>query len=156
MIITAILATSLVESRQLINTVSLVILAGLFIEVMGLVAHARDMKKAQHEGALSHFEQTTKYGKSYWLRNSALFIGMLLSITLYQSESISDPQVWMMLSLLLVVLTSAIIGRALFYVLVIPTTMPGAFFWRNKGFQEHAREIGLADMPQTGVLPQGH
>jgi UPF0716 family protein affecting phage T7 exclusion len=62
----------------------------------------------------------------------------------------------MMLSLLLVVLTSAIIGRALFYVLVIPTTMPGAFFWRNKGFQEHAREIGLADMPQTGVLPQGH
>jgi Fe-S-cluster-containing dehydrogenase component/DMSO reductase anchor subunit len=156
MIITAILATSLVESRQLINTVSLVILAGLFIEMMGLVAHARDMKKAQHEGALSHFEQTTKYGKSYWLRNSALFIGMLLSITLYQSESTSDSQVWMMLSLLLVVSTSAIIGRALFYVLVIPTTMPGAFFWRNKGFQEHAREIGLADMPQTGVLPQGH
>lgn len=53
-------------------------------------------------------------------------------------------------------LSSAIIGRALFYVLVIPTTMPGAFFWRNKGFQEHARETGLAEMEQVGVLPDCH
>jgi hypothetical protein len=47
-------------------------------------------------------------------------------------------------------------GRALFYALVIPTTMPGAFFWRNKGFEEHARESGLARMPQVGVLPDAH
>jgi len=50
-------------------------------------------------------------------------------------------------------LTTSIIGRALFYVLVIPTTMPGAFFWKNKGFEEHARDIGLAEMPQVGVVP---
>ena len=43
-----------------------------------------------------------------------------------------------------------------FYVLVIPTTMPGAFFWRNRGFEEHARATGLADMPQVGVLPECH
>lgn len=48
------------------------------------------------------------------------------------------------------VFLSAFIGRSLFYVLVIPTTMPGAFFWRNKGFEEHACETGLADMPQVG------
>ena len=53
-------------------------------------------------------------------------------------------------------LTAALIGRALFYVLVIPTTMPGAFFWRNKGFEAHARETGLAHWPQVGVAPDGH
>ena len=54
-------------------------------------------------------------------------------------------------------LNGADFGRmALFYVLVIPTTMPGAFFWRNKGFEEHARETGLANMPQVGVLPNAH
>jgi hypothetical protein len=53
-------------------------------------------------------------------------------------------------------LVSAIIGRALFYVLVIPTTIPGAFFWKNKGFVEHARDSGLADMPQLGVAYEHH
>jgi hypothetical protein len=47
-------------------------------------------------------------------------------------------------------------GRALFYVLVIPTTMPGAFFWHNKGFETHARETGLAQWPQVGVVPDSH
>ena len=47
-------------------------------------------------------------------------------------------------------------GGALFYVVVIPTTMPGAFFWKNAGFVEHAREIGLAEMPQVGVACQRH
>jgi UPF0716 family protein affecting phage T7 exclusion len=56
----------------------------------------------------------------------------------------------------IVVFATAIVGRALFYVLVIHTTMPGAFFWRNKGFQEHAREVGLAGMPQVGVIAESH
>ena len=53
-------------------------------------------------------------------------------------------------------IAAAIIGRALFYVLVIPTTMPGAFFWKNRGFEEHARKTGLANMPQLGVVPDSH
>jgi hypothetical protein len=52
--------------------------------------------------------------------------------------------------------SSAVIGRALFYVLVVPTTMPGGFFWKNKDFEQHARDIGLADMPQVGVVPLAH
>jgi hypothetical protein len=44
----------------------------------------------------------------------------------------------------------------LFYILVIPTTMPGAFFWKNKAFEQHARDIGLADNPATGVAPLAH
>jgi len=51
---------------------------------------------------------------------------------------------------------TAMVGRALFYILVIPTTMPGAFFWKNKSFEEHARDTGLADNPATGVAPLAH
>ena len=32
----------------------------------------------------------------------------------------------------------------------------GAFFWKNKGFEQHARDIGLAEMPQVGVVPLKH
>ena len=63
---------------------------------------------------------------------------------------------WGLLLLALPILAATIIGRALFYVLVIPTTMPGAFFWKNPGFVEHARETGLADMPQLGVVYERH
>jgi len=57
---------------------------------------------------------------------------------------------------LLSMLAMTVISRALFYVLVIPTTMPGAFFWKNRAFEEHARETGLANMPQVGVVPDAH
>ncbi|MBF8270313.1 MAG: aspartate carbamoyltransferase, partial [Gammaproteobacteria bacterium] len=55
----------------------------------------------------------------------------------------------------IIVLTS-LVGRALFYIAVIPTTMPGAFFWKNPGFEEHARKTGLARLPQVGVLEHAH
>ena len=61
---------------------------------------------------------------------------------------------WVVAALL--VAGGAIVGRMLFYVLVIPTTMPGAFFWRNRGFQEHARETGLARLLQAGVALDAH
>ncbi len=56
----------------------------------------------------------------------------------------------------LLALGAALAGRAIFYAVVVPTTMPGAFFWKNAGFQQHARETGLADMPQVGVLADQH
>jgi len=58
--------------------------------------------------------------------------------------------------LMLLALASSILGRAMFYVMVIPTTMPGAFFWKNRDFVEHARETGLAHMPQLGVAYEQH
>ncbi len=53
-------------------------------------------------------------------------------------------------------LVHEIVGRALFYVLVTPTTMPGAFFWNNKYFEQHARQTGLAALPQVGVVADVH
>jgi hypothetical protein len=66
------------------------------------------------------------------------------------------PGLLLWLGGMLAILAGAVIGRALFYALVIPTTLPGAFFWRNREFEAHARETGLAEMPQLGVLPECH
>jgi len=141
---------------SLIYQTAIVALAGLVLEAAGLIAHARDMKKHNGEGAVSHFEQTTHYGKTYLLRNILLVIN-IAALTAIAMLGLNGTLGALMGAILTVsLLTSAIIGRALFYVLVIPTTMPGAFFWRNKGFQEHARETGLAEMQQVGVLPDNH
>jgi hypothetical protein len=126
---------------------------GLALEAIGLLVHAKDLQGAESEGAASFYEQTTTYGYSYWLRNGLLVSALLLAVgmSVTHSDSAGDFVVLTVLAL-----AAAVIGRALFYVLVIPTTMPGAFFWKNKGFVEHARESGLADMPQLGVAYEHH
>ena len=128
---------------------------GLAAEGVGLVLHARDMAVAASEGAVSHYVQTTTFGKTYRLRNVALAVSALalLAAPLYATTP-AGPAI-MAVSAALGVLV-AVVGRALFYVLVVPTTMPGAFFWKNKAFEEHARDIGLADLPQVGVAPLSH
>jgi DMSO reductase iron-sulfur subunit len=125
--------------------------AGLALEGLGLLAHARDLKARGDEGAASHYEQTTTYGHAYFLRNGLLALSLLLALGFATSGASA------LLALLApLALAAAVLGRALFYVLVIPTTMPGAFFWRNQGFVEHARETGLAGMPQVGVVMEKH
>ena len=79
---------------------------------------------------------------------------LALGISLIGINSLSG--IAMALVFMLTLAFSTIISRALFYVLVIPTTMPGAFFWKNRGFQEHAVESGLARMPQVGVIADAH
>jgi len=129
------------------------IAVGLVFEITGLASHAKALKSASSEGAASYYLQTTRYGKTYWLRNALLLLALLLSgIMLFGSYH----TVFAYSLLCVIALTSNIIGRALFYVVVIPTTMPGAFFWKNEGFIEHAREVGLADMPQMGVAYERH
>ena len=138
------------------NNIAWLCFAGLLIEATGLVFHARDMKKQQGEGGASHFVQTTKYAYTYLARNAGLVAGMLLTLTiaLLEPAGLVGITLWSLAAVIM--LATALVGRALFYVLVIPTTMPGAFFWRNKGFEEHARETGLAKMPQVGVLSDVH
>ncbi|MBM4180685.1 MAG: dimethyl sulfoxide reductase anchor subunit [Betaproteobacteria bacterium] len=126
---------------------------GFALESLGLFFHARDMKARGDEGAASHYEQTTRYGHAYGLRNTLLALSGVLALVIALLGAAS-PVAFALLGLM--ALAAAILGRALFYVLVIPTTLPGAFFWRNKGFVEHAREVGLAEMPQLGVVPDSH
>ena len=132
------------------------IVAGLFMEGMGLWFHANDLNRAGAEGAASHYEQRTTFGKTYLARNSGLLLSVcvVLALAAVGADGWAGLAGWLLAGALIV--TTATVGRALFYVLVIPTTMPGAFFWKNRGFQEHARATGLAHMPQVGVVPDLH
>ena len=130
---------------------------GLALEAIGLIFHARAMKTQGGEGAASHFEQTTRYGFPYLLRNGLLAINIAaLAAIAFGGLPWGTGGVLLSLILFLSILTSAILGRALFYVLVIPTTMPGGFFWRNKGFEQHAIESGLADKIHAGIISGKH
>jgi DMSO reductase anchor subunit len=133
-----------------------IISIGLFIEIVGLYFHQKDMLKQGGEGAASHHRQVTQFGRIYAARNAGMFTGLafVMALSVVYLDGAAGLFVWTIAAV--VILATAITGRALFYALVIPTTMPGAFFWRNKGFEDHARETGLANMPQVGVLPDTH
>ncbi|MFV1998101.1 MAG: DmsC/YnfH family molybdoenzyme membrane anchor subunit [Acidiferrobacterales bacterium] len=132
------------------------VVIGLVVEGIGLIVHARDLTQQGGEGAASHYEQRTRFGKSYVSRNTGLLLGAvaMAGIGFASPEGWPGLTLWFVLSTLIIF--TLLVGRALYYVLVIPTTMPGAFFWRNRGFQEHARATGLAEMPQVGVVPDSH
>lgn len=134
--------------------------AGLLVESIGHICHARDLTRTGREGAASLEVLKTRFGKTYLARNivlgicTAMALLALLSLdTILAGSWISQT---LFVTMALVVMGTALVSRALFYVIVIPTTMPGAFFWKNKGFEEHARETGLAKMPQVGVVELHH
>jgi DMSO reductase anchor subunit len=144
-------------SSAMSNALMAVIFAGVALESIGLLAHAKYLRAGESEGAASYYLQTTRYGNAYWLRNMLLLVAFVISgISVANMNTGGDTGLVVYLVLLAVLLTSNVLGRALFYVVVIPTTMPGAFFWKNEGFVEHARQTGLADMPQLGVAYERH
>lgn len=141
---------------QSVLALASIMLLGLGMEIVGLRCHHQAMDGAEHEGAASHYIQRTTFGNTYLLRNGLLGVTALLLLTLMAIEAGSTLGLMAWLGAGALLLLTAVIGRALFYVLVVPTTMPGAFFWKNKGFEEHAKDIGLANMPQVGVVPDAH
>jgi len=141
-------------SGNVFAALSIIMFFGLVIEAVGLAKHKVDMEKQGGEGDAAMQVQKTTFGKTYRARNLGLIAGAVLTIALAMTSATSGLSLMTWLLATIVILSTAIIGRAMFYVLVIPTTMPGAFFWKNHGFEEHAREAGLANMPQAGVLPK--
>jgi len=129
---------------------------GLIAEGVGLIAHAKYLNTESGEGAAAHYIQWTTFGKTYLLRN--VLIGasavVMAAVAIFGGDNLTSLMAATFAGLAAV--AALLAGRALFYVLVIPTTMPGAFFWKNKGFEQHARDIGLAEMPQVGVVPDLH
>lgn len=137
------------------------LLVGIVMEGVGLYAHQHYLKGYglsgdSGESAAAGLEQSTTFGKTYRARNMGLALSTALVVALLFTSVEGGLQLVAWTALALILLPTAVVGRALFYVMVIPTTMPGAFFWKNKGFQEHARATGLADMPQVGVVPDAH
>ncbi len=152
----------LLMQKQAINSALMVFgsvfVLGMLIEAIGLIFHHRDLNKSENEGGAAHYIQSTTFGKTYLFRNSLLAINIFAAtnLLLLQYFNFIEINLLSWLALALVNCFTAVIGRALFYILVIPTTMPGAFFWKNKSFEQHARDIGLADNPATGVAPLAH
>lgn len=138
---------------SLFAVAAVLVVAGLVIEGVGLVAHSRFLVDHGGEGAAAHFLRRTDFGYSWRAHNVGFVLALAGAAALAMSGSAS---VWAWTLLGVLVALVALVGRALFYVLVVPTTMPGAFFWRNPAFQEHARETGLANLPQVGVVPDAH
>lgn len=135
-----------------LNVCGGLVLAGLILEGAGLIAQSRELNHASHEGAASHYAQRTRFGKTYRLRNFLILFNVLLcaALLIFQLTGWLALVAWSFVACTLI--STSLVGRALFYVLVIPTTMPGAFFWKNKSFEQHARDVGLSDMPQVGVI----
>jgi DMSO reductase iron-sulfur subunit len=140
----------------LLRWLSLPLLTGLVLQAIALAMHLRYLARRGAEADVSRVQMLTTYGKTWlarWASLGMLTVGALVA-------GLSPPGgglaliLWGTLSVLAVV--HEIVGRALFYVLVTPTTMPGAFFWNNKYFEHHARKTGLAQMPQVGVAPEAH
>lgn len=141
---------------EMLQLVASLMVIGLVLEAIGHYFHAKHLNVKGREGSVSYYEQITTFGKTYLLRNILLAINIVVAIllSLLVNDSVTSLIVWSVLAL--GVITMAVIGRAMFYVLVVPTTMPGAFFWKNKGFEEHARESGLANVVQAGVISEIH
>jgi DMSO reductase anchor subunit len=140
----------------LIQTLAMLITAGLLIESIGHLIHARDMQVIENEGAASYYRQTTQYGKSYLLRNGLLAFSLVLATSIAYTGLAGVQGLVLAGILVITMMIMAAFGRSLFFVLVIPTTMPGAFFWKNDGFVDHARETGLAEAEQVGVVYERH
>ena len=140
----------------LLNALMPLVLIGLGAEIVGHLYHGQDMTRQDNEGAASWYDQTTKYGYPWIVRNALLGASFVLALvmTAVTLNGLAGVLAWAGLSLLMLV--AAAISRSLFFVLVIPTTMPGAFFWKNQAFQEHARETGLSEMEQMGVVKERH
>ena len=156
LVVTPIIAGNSGQVGSLLKTLAILFVVGITMEIIGHIFHGRDMNKLGNEGAASWYEQSTKYGKSWITRNVLLGIGLVLSAYLAIATTTGSAGIALWISLAVVMISAVAISRSLFFVLVIPTTMPGAFFWKNKAFQEHARETGLAEMEQMGVVREGH
>ncbi len=139
---------------SLLSVLTLPITLGLIVDGIGLIAHGKYLSAYGAEASAAQWQQLTVFGHTHGLRNKLLVLACLLApgFGLWGMTGGIGLLAWSLLALGCI--TAAVIGRALFYVLVVPTTMPGAFFWRNQGFEAHARASGLARMEQVGVLPQ--
>ena len=60
---------------------------------------------------------------------------------------------WIILLLFVTATAGELIGRALFYSAVTPTTMPGSLFINNRDFEKVARDTGLTHDQMAGIHP---
>ncbi|HIC04663.1 MAG TPA: aspartate carbamoyltransferase [Nitrospirales bacterium] len=111
-----------------------------------------------------------KFGRFQRMRNALSYLTMSISavtlatvvatatfgsanVGMWMMNLVSTVVPWVILFLFVTALVGELIGRALFYSVVTPTTMPGSLFLNNRGFEQLARDTGLANNQTVGVFP---
>jgi DMSO reductase anchor subunit/ferredoxin len=151
-----------------LSTLAWPLLLGTLLQGVSLFSHTRYLKEKGEEAAVSQMLMMSRFGKTTIFRTIGNAV-LCLMATLFAlgwfaggtsaaggASTAGGWGLFLWSVLLLHAVFHELIGRALFYVAVIPTTIPGAFFWGNKSFEAHARKTGLANMPQVGVVPGKH
>ncbi len=124
--------------------------------------HVQGELAASHErlfGKFSRFQQMQNMLSYLTMSVSAVMLATVLAVTSFADGSpgvthtIGIIVPWIILFLFPAALTGELIGRALFYSVVTPTTMPGSLFLKNRGFEQLARDTGLAEDSMVGVSP---
>ncbi len=139
------------EAAGLVRTLAAIALTATVLGRISAQKQVRDLACGPGEGAASLHLLTGTHGAAHRARNRAAYLSMgLLTLT------VAVPLPAIASAALLVALAGEALERLLFYSVVIPTTMPGAFFLKNNGFEEMARDTGLAALPTTGVIADQH
>lgn len=119
----------------------------------------RELTARTDEAAVSRELLTRVYHRWVNLRLGLTGLQFLLVPIAVLISFSAAPPVDLMAALsvgaLAVAIPKSLVGRIIFYLVVVPTTMPGAFFVKNQGFASFARNSGLAADPLVGVVP-GH
>jgi DMSO reductase iron-sulfur subunit len=142
--------------RSLLKLLSWPLFAGLIIQGISLYVHGKNLNIRGEEAAVSRMLMSRTHGKIHRLRMRVWGVLMTASLvfTLIPLHGGISLAAWTLV--LVLALFNEIIGRALFYVLVVPTTVPRGFFWGNERFKTGALKSGLAALPQVGVVEEGH
>ena len=139
------------SASALLSFLSWPLLIGLLLQGISLLVHMDYLDRNGKEAAVSRMLILNRFGKTHIARYISLVILMVGSV-LFAAQWMTG--IWGVLLwgiFFLQAIFHEVVGRAIFYVAVVPTTIPGAFFWGNKSFEEHARKSGLAQRPQVGV-----
>jgi len=118
-------------------------------------AHGQDMARAGGEAEASLDRLTKTYGNFQRLRQwmGVALAGVLAGASMADSTPLAAALAG---GALVLAMAGEVVERSLFYLVVVPTTMPGALFLKNAGFEQLARDTGLAEDRHVGVAPDLH
>ncbi len=144
------------DIAQVLRLLAILSLIGLILQQVAGTQHLSHLLKRGEEAAVSRMQLKTVFGKMDTARTWSLrlLIGATVFFVLFPPAGALGMTAWS--AIFIIAVGHEVLGRALFYVLVVPTTVPRGFFWGNQAFESLARKSGLAEKPQVGVLTDKH
>lgn len=144
------------EIAPVLRLLSIFFVLGLLLQQVARKQHLHYLTEKGEEAAVSRMLMQTVFGKFDQGRLQSLRLLMIAALVFvfFPPEAALGMTVW--IGIFLIAVGHEVLGRALFYVLVIPTMVPRGFFWGNNAFESLARKSGLAENPQVGVLADKH